>query len=126
MLFQVFKPFLIVLFLRLIQQFSGMSILSAYVVKIFDEVFHDAVPGTANGTHSDMTHINGTVAHARIMPLPVGDSVGSSANATSDLSIDCVGDGSGGVTSSEAYLSAVVIAVVRLVSSLVLSQLLLR
>ena len=33
------KPFLIIIFLSIIQQFSGMSILRAYVVKIFNKIF---------------------------------------------------------------------------------------
>ena len=38
---QIYKPFLIIVTLSIIQQFSGMSILRAYLVKIFDEVFND-------------------------------------------------------------------------------------
>ena len=37
---EVHKPFTIVLFLCVIQNFSGMSVLRAYVVKIFDEIFN--------------------------------------------------------------------------------------
>jgi hypothetical protein len=37
---EIYKPFLIIVTLSLIQQFSGMSILRAYVVKIFNEVFN--------------------------------------------------------------------------------------
>ena len=36
---QIYKPFLIIVTLSIIQQFSGMSILRAYPVKIFNEVF---------------------------------------------------------------------------------------
>jgi len=36
---EVTKPFLIIMFLSIIQQFSGMSILRAYVVKIFNKIF---------------------------------------------------------------------------------------
>ena len=45
---EVYKPFTIVLFLCVIQQFSGMSVLRAYVVKIFDEIF--------NGSKTDQQH----------------------------------------------------------------------
>ena len=45
---QVYKPFLIIVTLSIIQQFSGMSILRAYPVKIFDEVFHDEEKSNAN------------------------------------------------------------------------------
>ena len=38
---EIYKPFLIILVLSLIQQFSGMSVLRAYVVKIFNEVFEN-------------------------------------------------------------------------------------
>ena len=37
---EIYKPFLIIVTLSIIQQFSGMSILRAYVVKIFNDVFH--------------------------------------------------------------------------------------
>ena len=37
---EIYKPFLIIVILSIIQQFSGMSILRAYVVKIFNDVFH--------------------------------------------------------------------------------------
>ena len=37
---EVWKPFCILIGLSIIQQFSGMSIMRAYAVKIFDEVFH--------------------------------------------------------------------------------------
>ena len=41
---EVYKPFGIIIFLSLAQQFSSMSILRAYVVEIFDTLF------TKNGT----------------------------------------------------------------------------
>ena len=37
---EIFQPFLIILGLSFIQQFSGMSVLRSYVVKIFDNIFH--------------------------------------------------------------------------------------
>ena len=36
---EIYKPFMIIIFLSLVQQFSGMSVIRAYVVKIFDNVF---------------------------------------------------------------------------------------
>lgn len=80
---EIYKPFGIVLFLSLIQQFSGMSILRAYVVKIFDSVFHEA-------------------------PMEQSDK----ENVQCDQS----------QTSKEAYISAIVIGLVRLFSSLLLSN----
>jgi len=38
---EIYKPFLIIVFLSTVQQFSGVSVIRAYVVKIFDEVFSD-------------------------------------------------------------------------------------
>ena len=44
---EAYKPFLIIILLGIIQQFSGMTILRAYVVKIFNGIFqtnsHDHV-----------------------------------------------------------------------------------
>ena len=39
---EVLKPFLIIILLSVIQQFSGMSILRAYVVKIFGKIFENS------------------------------------------------------------------------------------
>ena len=39
---EIYKPFLIIVTLGVIQQFSGMSILRAYVVKIFNGVFQNS------------------------------------------------------------------------------------
>ena len=36
---EVYKPFLIIVLLGVVQQFSGMTILRAYVVKIFNGIF---------------------------------------------------------------------------------------
>ena len=38
---EIYKPLLIVMLMSVIQQFSGMSILRAYVVKIFNNIFQD-------------------------------------------------------------------------------------
>ena len=38
---EVNQPILIVMLMSVIQQFSGMSVLRAYVVKIFDNIFDD-------------------------------------------------------------------------------------
>ena len=87
---EIYKPFLIIVALSIIQQFSGMSILRAYVVKIFNEVFHTAV------------------------------------DADQDVmkNVTCVNAGGDGSTSNEAYITAIIIGVVRLIASLVLSKLL--
>ena len=36
---EVYKPFLIIVFVSLVQQFSGVSVIRAYSVSIFDTVF---------------------------------------------------------------------------------------
>ncbi len=46
---EVTKPFLIIIFLSIIQQFSGMSVLRAYVVKIFAKVFETSVEDVYEG-----------------------------------------------------------------------------
>ncbi len=46
---EVLKPFLIITFLSIIQQFSGMSILRAYVVKIFAKVFENSAEDNFEG-----------------------------------------------------------------------------
>jgi len=99
---EVYKPFSIVLFLIAMQQFSGMSILRAYVVKIFNDVFSKEDGG--NGTDDA---VNRTFLLTTATP------------ATPDCS-----NGPGGTTSSEAYLSAIIIGFVRLIASLLLSKLL--
>ena len=43
---EIYQPFLIIVTLSIIQQFSGMSILRTYVVKIFDQVFHTLPSGS--------------------------------------------------------------------------------
>ena len=43
---EIYQPFLIIVTLSIIQQFSGMSILRTYVVKIFDQVFHTLPDGS--------------------------------------------------------------------------------
>eukprot|EP00095_Tigriopus_kingsejongensis_P009111 maker-scaffold150_size309978-snap-gene-2.13 protein:Tk09111 transcript:maker-scaffold150_size309978-snap-gene-2.13-mRNA-1 annotation:"sugar transporter 12" len=80
---EVYKPFGIIILLSLIQQFSGMSILRAYVIKIFDEIFNEE-------------------------PVDSEEDCGQSQ------------------ISQEAYISAIVIGLVRLLSSLLLSSLLRR
>ncbi len=99
---EVYKPFGIIVMLSVIQQFSGMSVLRAYVVKIFDEVFN---PGKKNSV-SVLSHSN--------------DTLGGNATAVNCASVDGSGSGS---TSAEAYVSAVVIGIVRLLASLLLSKL---
>merc|ERR1719334_1184547 len=45
---EIYKPFLIIVTLSLVQQFSGVSVIRAYVVKMFDAVF----------THHSNTQLN--------------------------------------------------------------------
>jgi len=90
---EIYQPFLIIVTLSIIQQFSGMSILRTYVVKIFDQVFHT---------------------------LPSGSDT-SDLNITDCSKLEGFGDGS---ISKEAYISAIIIGLVRLLASLLLSRLL--
>ena len=55
---EVLKPFLIILLLSVVQQFSGMTILRAYVVKIFGRVFQN--PGPARAEDNSTTLGNST------------------------------------------------------------------
>lgn len=95
----VYKPFFVIIFLGIIQQFSGMSVLRAYVVKIFDEVFQDS---TSQGSFKEAP-VEAAATEA-VAPEP-----------------DCSSQ-----TSHEAYLSAIVIGLVRFLASLLLSKLLLN
>ena len=88
---EIYKPFFIIVFLSLVQQFSGVSVIRAYVVKIFDEVFSDL-------GHHTVEHFN-----------------------TSMLVTECSVESQ---TSHMAYISAIVIGVCRLLSSLALARLL--
>ena len=72
---EVYKPFQIIVLLGFVQQFSGMTILRSYVVKIFNEIFE-----------------------------PDGNEDG------------CI--------AKEAYMAAIIIGLMRLISSLLLSKLL--
>ena len=72
---EIYKPFQIIILLGFIQQFSGMTILRSYVVKIFNEIFE-----------------------------PDGNEDG------------CI--------AKEAYMAAIIIGLMRLISSLLLSKLL--
>ena len=97
---EIYKPFLIIVTLSIIQQFSGMSILRAYVVKIFNEIFQE---------NHEVTMQNFTQF----------DDFGR--NLTNCSEMDGFGDGS---ISKKAYLSAIIIGLVRLIASLLLSKLL--
>jgi len=112
---EVYKPFLIVLFLCVVQQFSGMSVLRAYVVKIFNEVFnHHSSYYLPFRTAVDLSkQLNASSTSMLMSPLS-GNSSTVAGNST-----DC----QNGHTSSKAYLSAIVMGFVRLVASLVLSKL---
>ena len=54
---EIYKPFSIIVGLSLIQQFSGMSVLRSYVVKIFDEVFQNNSNGTNFDPHIEGDHV---------------------------------------------------------------------
>jgi len=88
---EIYKPFFIIVFLSLVQQFSGMSVIRAYVVKIFDEVFSEF-------NHRSINAFN-------------------SSTLVTECSIESK-------TSQMAYISAMLIGLCRLVSSLALSRLL--
>ena len=53
---QIYKPFIIIVTLSIIQQFSGMSILRAYPVKIFNEVFLKPNISITNCTDGEIQH----------------------------------------------------------------------
>ena len=108
---EVYKPFTIVLFLCVIQQFSGMSVLRAYVVKIFDEIFNGG-----GGKTADINH------HNSIFPSNSSITVTLSSNASASPSDDCQ-NGDQGVT-TKAYISAIVMGFCRMAASLLLSKLL--
>jgi len=97
---EIYKPFLIIVTLSLVQQFSGVSVIRAYVVKIFDEVFSD---------HS------------------LGHQLNSTLNVTTAVFLGtdgCLVSSQQHKTSSMAYVAAMVIGVCRLISSLALARLL--
>ena len=107
---EVYKPFLIVLFLCVVQQFSGMSVLRAYVVKIFNEVFnhHSSYYSSPFHTAADLSQqLNRSSISILMSPLSGNSSL------VADNSTDC----QNGHTSSKAYLSAIVMGFVRLVRS---------
>jgi len=93
---EVYKPFLIIVFVSIVQQFSGVSVIRAYSVAIFDTVFSNSSSHGGNLTvFSDMNEdgaISGPTCHH---------------------------------TSSMAYISAIVIGLCRLFSSLTLARILL-
>ncbi len=85
---EVVKPFLIIMALSVVQQFSGMSIMRAYVVKIFNEVFQENDPD-------------------QFSKLQDEEFCDESEK-----------------TASEAYLAAIFVGIMRLLSSLLSSKLL--
>ena len=48
---EIYKPFMIIVCLSVVQQFSGVSVVRAYVVKIFDEVFGDQILQNDTNSH---------------------------------------------------------------------------
>jgi len=96
---EIYKPFLIIVTLSLVQQFSGVSVIRAYVVKIFDEVFSN---------HSLGHQLNSTLNVTTVFLGTDGCLVSSRQHKTSSM----------------AYVAAMVIGVCRLISSLALARLL--
>merc|ERR1719341_1872523 len=96
---EIYKPFFIIVFLSLVQQFSGVSVIRAYVVKIFDEVFSN---------HSLGHQLNSTLNVTTVFLGTDGCLVSSRQHKTSSM----------------AYVAAMVIGVCRLISSLALARLL--
>ena len=56
---EVYKPFLIIVFVSVVQQFSGVSVIRAYSDAIFDTVFSN----TTSYTNSSMMKGEGEVCH---------------------------------------------------------------
>ena len=54
---EVYQPFLIIVGLSLIQQFSGMSVMRSYVVNIFNDVFQSNNPDSQNCEIDDMAYL---------------------------------------------------------------------
>jgi hypothetical protein len=92
---EIYKPFGIVILISVIQQLSGASILRAYVVTIFETVFHPSQP-------------------------VFGQSSLSANDSLRNTSLTTVSDPCAEVlkTSHKAYAAAILIAVVRLVAAL--------
>ena len=88
---EIYKPFFVIVFLSLVQQFSGVSVIRAYVVKIFAEVFSESNHHSVNPSNSSM------------------------------LVTECSAESQ---TSQMAYVSAMMIGMCRLISSLALARLL--
>lgn len=88
---EIYKPFLIITLLTVVQQFSGATVIRGYVVKIFDEVFRDET---------------NSMEHIRVVNCSDPDTI----NRTSKL----------------AYVSAITVAMFRMVASLFLARLLLK
>ena len=63
---EVYKPFLIIVFLSIVQQFSGVSVIRAYSVAIFDTVFSNTTSysnATMLGGGSEACHHTSTMAY---------------------------------------------------------------
>ncbi len=104
----MYKPFLIIMAMLFLQQFSGISIIRSYVVVIFNEIFHDA----NFDRHHNTTHHNFTAED----PLQ-----GERIHNSTIVETGCVSDEK---TDNRAYLAAIVIAIIRFLSSVLLSRLL--
>ena len=104
----LYKPFMIIVCMLFLQQFSGISIIRSYVVVIFNEIFHDS----NFDRHHNTSHHNFTAED------PLG---GERDHNSSVIVTGCDSDEK---TASEAYLAAIVIAIIRFLSSVLLSRLL--
>ena len=63
---EVYKPFLIIVFLSIVQQFSGVSVIRAYSVAIFDTVFSNTSSysnSTMLGGNSESCHTTSSMAY---------------------------------------------------------------
>ena len=92
---EVYKPFLIIVFVSVLQQFSGVSVIRAYSVAIFDTVF-------SSNTSTIFT--------------PASHNTSSGSVFSSNVTVRVVGRVSGATchhTSSMAYIAAIVIGVCR-------------
>ena len=86
---EVYKPFLIIVFVSLVQQFSGVSVIRAYSVAIFDTVFSNISSGNMTVFSEHDTGVNNVTSALVSSPGPCHH------------------------TNSMAYIAAIVIGVCR-------------
>ena len=90
---EVYKPFLIIVFVSVLQQFSGVSVIRAYSVAIFDTVF------SSNTTtiFTPASHNTTTIFSSNVTVRVLGHVSGATCHHTSSM----------------AYIAAIVIGVCR-------------